>query len=348
MKLSLLRALPAAAVAALLATPALAAPKTVKVDCTKGKSVQAALASNGDPLTIEITGICVENVVVRRDNVTFLGSDPALDGIRAASATEEFSAAVLVRESRNIHFQNLQFAGGNTSGLRVENARRNISADNCLFHDNGTWGAIAVGGTIEITNSTARDNRTGGSTGGGLTAAESGQLYCSSCILEDNPDPTGGFGVIARTGGIVGLEDTTIDGVRFGAAAIQGGQVTIVNSDVTGDFSSLFASDHATLQVDGSSVAGLIFLDTKGRMELFDVVQTSTGLPNFAEGDSFLQIFAGAAGSTSFADDWILDGFTKGESFGPVAFDGLVCSVNSDFDCDGTESKTSSSCGLCP
>ena len=71
------------------------ATKTVKVDCFKGKSINAALNANKnvDELTIEIDGICYENVIVDRDNVTLRGinlyenGEPE-DGIEAASMDE--------------------------------------------------------------------------------------------------------------------------------------------------------------------------------------------------------------------------------------------------------------------
>ena len=332
----------------LLALPAFAAgPKTVAVDCAKGQSIQAALAKPGNPLTIQIAGICVENVTVRRDNVTFVGSDPALDGVQAASAAEPFSAAVIVREARNIHFQNLQFSGGNTGGLRVENTRRNISADNCLFHNNGTWGVIAVGGSLEVTNSTVRDNHTSGQ-GGGLAVAETGILTCSGCTVVDNPDASDGSGVFARTGGLAFIDNSTIDGVQSGLLATQSGEITLASSSLSAGSSAVLASGNAAVLTDTVTLDGRISLTNKSRALLFDTFQSSTPSPNFVNNDSHVELLGSAPGATTLADDLVLQGFSEGQSIGFVVLPDLLCSGGSDLECDGVETKTSSTCGLCP
>jgi hypothetical protein len=48
---------------------------TVRVDCVKGDSINAALLTNtkAQRLTIDISGMCHENVVVTRDRVTLHG-----------------------------------------------------------------------------------------------------------------------------------------------------------------------------------------------------------------------------------------------------------------------------------
>ena len=86
--------------------------KTAKVDCFKGKSINAVLKAhkNVDELIIEIDGICDEDVLVQRDNVTLLGinldgsGDPT-DGIRAVSTDvvpPTFGVALLIRDAVNV------------------------------------------------------------------------------------------------------------------------------------------------------------------------------------------------------------------------------------------------------
>src|SRR6185503_4060518 len=86
---------------------------TVKVDCAKGDTINAALASNPkvQRLTIEISGMCHENVVVTRDRVTLRGSDPAHDGIQAAENTEFTDAALWVRAAALFTVENLTLTG---------------------------------------------------------------------------------------------------------------------------------------------------------------------------------------------------------------------------------------------
>ncbi len=330
----------------LLASPSLAQPNTVSVDCDKGDSIEAALTKKGNPLTIEISGICVENVTVRRDDVVFVGTDPNLDGIQAATNTEPFDAAVTVRESRNITFSNLQFSGGTTAGLRVENARRNISADNCLFHNNGTWGVIAVGAVVSVSNSTVTNNATSGS-GGGLAVGETGQLGCDACTIIDNPDASAGQALSARSGGIVSIGNSTVDGSSTGLIAQNGAEVTVTDSTVTAGNFSVLADDHSRVSLATSTFSGGFGLFDKSQLNIFDVVQSAATF-NFASSDSYIEISSSGAGTTSFAADLSFDSFSSGRNFGMTSFGALICSSGSDVSCDGSESKTGSNCGLCP
>ena len=50
--------------------------KTVEVDCTKGKTLAHALekANEDKPVVVVVRGICNENVVIDRDDVTLQGT----------------------------------------------------------------------------------------------------------------------------------------------------------------------------------------------------------------------------------------------------------------------------------
>jgi hypothetical protein len=57
----------------------------VVVNCDKGQLIQAAVDSNPAPVEIQITGVCVENVLIRNKDVSLRGTrKPSLDGIRSA------------------------------------------------------------------------------------------------------------------------------------------------------------------------------------------------------------------------------------------------------------------------
>jgi hypothetical protein len=56
----------------------------VAVNCNNGGSIQAAVNANPGPGEIQITGICVENVLIRDKDVSLRGTQkPSLDGIRS-------------------------------------------------------------------------------------------------------------------------------------------------------------------------------------------------------------------------------------------------------------------------
>src|SRR5262249_26007 len=91
---------------------------TVTVDCAKGETINQALTKSPTMrnLTIEISGLCTENVVITRDHVTLHGTDPAHDGIKADLNEEISDVALWVRGAQLVTVQNLKLTGG-FSGL---------------------------------------------------------------------------------------------------------------------------------------------------------------------------------------------------------------------------------------
>jgi len=64
--------------------------KTVEVDCTKGKTIGKALERDNEdrPLVVVVQGICNENVVIDRDDVTLQG-DSSSDGVTGLDPTKD-------------------------------------------------------------------------------------------------------------------------------------------------------------------------------------------------------------------------------------------------------------------
>ena len=100
--------------------------------------------------------------------------------------------------------------------------------------------------------------------------------------------------------------------------------------------------------VDTSTVSGRIAATNKARVQLFDVTQVASTFGNFIDSDSYLDIYSTAPGSSSFASAFYLSGFSEGTNYGQTTFDMIDCSADSNLVCDGSESKISSNCGLCP
>ena len=86
--------------------------KTVRVYCGSwwSGSINKALETPAEELAIEIHGMCTEDVVISRDNVTLLGADPESDGIQ--SEVEGKGAALTVIGSRFVTVENLTLNGG--------------------------------------------------------------------------------------------------------------------------------------------------------------------------------------------------------------------------------------------
>jgi len=167
--------------------------RTVKVDCFKGKSINAVLKAhkNVDELTIEIDGICDEDVLVQRDNVTLLGINLDVDGepedgIRAVStdpdAPPNFGVALWIRDAANVTVENLRIFGGARNGLRVTNSRPLILVENCILEGNARRGLNVVDATVVVRYTTLTGNVRGGA---GVSGA---RVTFENCTIDEAGD----------------------------------------------------------------------------------------------------------------------------------------------------------------
>ena len=320
--------------------------KIVSVDCTRGKSIMKALKKKADELIIEITGICTEDVVIRRDRVTLRGTDPATDGVRALTTDETFGGAVFVREGRHIRFENLSFVGNTEgSGLRVENSQREVSADNCIFVGNRI-GAVAVGGSLVITNSSASSNlRTG------LAVGDAGRLTCDNCDILDNFDqPNSGIGVFAVVGGTATVTDSTITNSNIGILTDSSAFALGNRVNITGARFAVVAGDRGTTDLVESTIEGAIFIESQSSSSLIGVTQAANSLAfNFVSLDSHFEVQDSFdTGPSTLVGDLFLDTFSNARIRGNTTLDGVSCDPSAEAFCDGTVTKASSTCGLCP
>jgi len=132
----------------------------VTVDCNKGDSINQALTKSPlvRNLTVEISGVCHENVVVTRDHVTLHGTDPANDGIQADLSDEISDVALWVRQAQLVTVENLKLTGG-FSGLLVTNVTLNgLQLINCRLESNGAYGAQLQNALVVAQDSTFSTN----------------------------------------------------------------------------------------------------------------------------------------------------------------------------------------------
>jgi hypothetical protein len=206
---------------------------TVKVDCSKGESINEALTKQlqAQKLTIEISGMCHENVVVIRDGVTFHGIDPANDGIQAKENAEITDPVLWVRGATLTSVENLTLTGG-FSGLLATNANLpNLRVTNCRLTGN-----IAFGIQLENSLATATDT-TFESVGPGAPAGVflSSRLACNHCTL------------IAPASGVNATLTTVNSIVNFGQ------QSTFTGGPIRSEGSSVGIAD-STINVSATNV----------------------------------------------------------------------------------------------
>ncbi|HSD51422.1 MAG TPA: hypothetical protein VLG48_08440, partial [Candidatus Methylomirabilis sp.] len=84
--------------------------KTVEVDCTKGKTIAKALERGNEdkPLVVVVQGICSENVVIDRDDVTLQGNSSG-DGVTGLDPTKD---TILIDGARRVVLERLTVTGG--------------------------------------------------------------------------------------------------------------------------------------------------------------------------------------------------------------------------------------------
>lgn len=342
---------PAAPEAAAKAAPAAgaAAVKTVAVDCAAGDSINSALAKKADQLIIEITGLCAEDVQVRRDHVTFRGTDPLVDGIQAVGTGDPFGAAMLIREARFITIENLKFTGGTRAGLRIENARRNISASNCRFEGNGFWGVVSIGSLIDIVDSVATGNGSGG-----LIASENSFLLCDNCTVVDNPAPGDGIGVISSlassisfvNGSVAAQIAADVEASSFGNFR----DTTLTGEDQpSGVGFAVFAEDDGNVNLRTTTLDGSLLIEDQAQIFLVSADQVANPLGNFISGQAKIEAFGSPTnGDTNLVGTTSLTRWANGVFSSLTNLGDLTCSVGADAVCAAGVTKVSSSCALCP
>jgi hypothetical protein len=228
---------------------------TVNVDCGSGDTVAEALAQPADQLTIEISGICTENVVVSRNHVTLRGTDPLADGIHAedgVSFPTPYALEVDGVQRATMRIRNLQLAGAPGSyPLGVYHSRVNVK--NCRLQNGSHFGAWLSDSLALFTDTVITGNADGGVNFGG------GYFRCTRCTIENNGE--GGWGIRSFPGGEFDLIDSTVEGYR--AVYMQGGALRVTGSSsiegipgADGEGLAIEATENATIKLNGASVTG--------------------------------------------------------------------------------------------
>lgn len=329
---------------------------TVTVDCTKGESINQALTK--DPLTrnltVEISGLCHENVVVTRDHVTLHGTDLANDGIQADLSAEISDAALWVRQAQLVRVENLKLTGGFTGLLVTNVALDSLQLVNCRMEGNAAYGAQLQNALVEAEDSTFSSN---GNINAGVFGAS--RLQCTGCTLA-NPQGAGPLGT------------TRVNALVFGANRLLLTNCTLTNGGITSDDSFVLVTDSTisglapgaqTIFAFGSSSVVLTRVQLNGSMvfnqganaQLLGVTQTST-LINQMDDSAYVRIgdASPAAGGPpsipSMVKGFTLRNFSKATLLQTSQVTGnFNCSQGADAFCStpGNVSGTSN-CGLCP
>lgn len=267
------------ALAVAFGAAALPIQNSVRVDCNAGGKVQAAVDANSAPLEIVISGICIENVIIRDKDVNLRGAsgDPTLDGIRGRLTT---TPALTVRGSVIATMRSLSFSNSAGQAVSIQTGA-NETLTTCRFENNG-------GIPLQVTSDAfvTADSLTFNANAGRSIAVSDAQFFCTSCDVSGN-----GFALVAARGAIASLLDTVVTGGR-GILAADGGTsadldcASVVTThpcrmNVTGVAAQASNGARATL-FDAGDFTGQLLAEDGGTVALIGARQTS-GATNDAD-----------------------------------------------------------------
>jgi len=313
---------------------------TVAVDCDGGDSIHEALQQPADVLTIEISGICTEHVVVDRSNVIFRGSDPSSDGLQGAITGESYQGLVEVRGGvTDVEFENLTFRNSEARGIYVRNSGR-VKISNCWLIDNDSIGFQTARGYGWILDSRFAGNGKVVAGYGGARVSGAGRLICQRCVFENN----GGWGLTSVEGAYVWLDESTVSDLN-GVFAGRAGMVEGTGSSITAEAVAIGVGNGGDITWSDSEIVGGFWVGPKALLSLnrVEVVQASD-YDNVVSGDSTVEL-----------DDSVVPGVTNFETFSNGSARGsetvigtLDCDNGGDFSCFPDVTVGSSTCALCP
>jgi hypothetical protein len=300
---------------------AVPATKTVFVDCDKGdeEAITKALNAKAVELTIEISGICVEDVEINRSNVIMRGTDPLVDGIRSDPAGL-MRQALSLRNVSNVTVENLKLTGA-SNGIGINDSFA-VNLVNCRLENNSFAGAIVgtASGSIRIIDTVvaAPAPPAGAPLSRGIWVTNGSNATCFNCTIDDYREA-----LRVSTGANLFVIDGTYNATRNALQLANTASAVIRNATFDGSIAML-----------GQSVA-----------TLFNVTQISSPFDNeLRQGSNLI-----ASGVTALFGDTNASEFTKVTLNASSSMSGtMTCTSGGDAFCDAPLSATTgSNCGQC-
>ena len=344
------------AAAALLALPADGQETptvwTITVDCSAGQSINSALEQSAQLLTVEVRGVCVEDVEIRRDDVVLRGFDAGRDGIRSPASVDGSEAALTIRHARRVRIANLRISGGTRDGLQVIDSTDDIIVSSVRFESNGVWGASVSDSTVAFIDTSFLGNgvRVVDAIGGGLIAARGSEVACSECLIELNPESGANFGAVSFTGSTLRLADSRVEG-QTAVLAQSYSRAVVESTELEGSTWAFQANSYGTVQVRGGTLSGPFLAKSYSTVELLGATQVLNQLQNFVTESSKLVADRLASNEleTTLAGLTLVADFSTGRVVNGTAAEELVCALGGELFCDGSEIKgRAQGCAACP
>jgi parallel beta-helix repeat protein len=232
--------------------------KTVEVDCTKGKTIAKALERGNEekPLVVVVQGICSENVVIDRDDVTLQGNSSG-DGVTGLDPIKD---TILIDGAHRVVIENLTLSGGRNGITFFQGS--NGTVDNCTVQNNGGHGIRVEGGSATVINSTISGNTDVGIL---LTAGGNGRIgintlnqYAGNTISTNGAH---GIHITYGASALIGGNKITGNGTtpnhplfdRSGISLFSATASIVGNNEITGNAGAGVSARSSSLRIgDGS------------------------------------------------------------------------------------------------
>lgn len=221
-----------------------AAAATTLVDCTKNDKLQQEIDKADDGDTIQIKGICMENIVIRNKALTLVGyNSPGLHGITGVATSTD---GVRIESSRGAVLQGLTISNPHFSGVRIR-FNSEVEMIDCEVSDSFAGGATGIwvqeGSRFFGLRLTLNDNLRG------LGALQYSRAFCQECDLNDNVN----WAASALDHSVLSLQDSEVNGDRglqvnahsyadIDCAAVGSGHACTLDTNLAG-----IASQYSTL-----------------------------------------------------------------------------------------------------
>jgi len=312
------------------------ATATVAVNCNLGERITDALVVPAVALTIEISGICEEDVHVLRSNVTLRGTDPSMDGIRPA-LDDVLNQALNLFGVNTILIENLKITGGRM-GIGI-NYSFGVTLRNCLIEENDFAGVIAgtASGSIVLEDTVIRNNGTRG-----IWVTNGSNLICRRCTIENHSTAI----KLSNSSKMFFIGSTAQNAFR--GVDVSGGShfATFAPKSAIDGNRAIQLNDHASARIQaGDTLNGEIRISGHSVAILRNSTQSNASLFNYVDSGSSL-----AARGTSLEGDIFVSEFADVTlHFGSTISGGLYCRLGADAACDDPLGATGySDCGQCP
>ncbi|HEX7102833.1 MAG TPA: choice-of-anchor Q domain-containing protein [Nitrolancea sp.] len=281
---------------------ALAAPLWINVPCNTDSLVSAINSANVDGGTLILAAHCTYTVTTP---ATATDGLPVITG----NVTIKGQAATITRDSAAPAFRIFQVASGGTLNVDFLTISQGSTT--------GLGGAILLGGTASVSNSTISDNTAGN--GGGISVSAGANLTATTTTFStNNSTGVGGGGII-----VLGSALVTRSTFSGNTAAINGGSINIQSSGLLTVISSTVANNSS-----GGLGGGISNLGTVALTNLTFSGNTSSDGDAVATGNSNVTISNSILDDESDRNECSPAGTIKG-GFNLVSDDSCVTSATS-------------------